>query len=1006
VVAAWNELPPTGGSTECEALVEFAERLRWSAPELVVQYARRALTTDAGADGQVVVKAQAVLTAALHRLGRYADAVEPALVALRNADQSGVPDFASAVQLDLAGCARGLGEPLLGCAILRPVLDSTGVRPATRAGAIAHLVACAAHIGRRDDLEDALAEADRLYAADDGLDPDSRRLRRALLAVCTSAYHRRHGETEDAAQAAHDGLGLLARLRDPNLEGGQVRARLTVELVCSLLDEGGLTEADEVAAAVLAEPVRAAAAPAMGRLLLVMASRLRLPAGQVEQGRSLLDQAAWIGERHDLDWLVSDALSAIALLEEQSAKPVEALRALRTSHAAKDRHRRAVDSARRQLMIEFGMADLPIDAVNLLLRTALRPSSAVPVAPVATPAPAVAPVAAVPPRPSAPAATPPPAAPSAPLPAARTPTPARQPAPDRPAEASAPPAEPETDAATGLLTREGLSRRLQAVRTANRPVALTLVRLEPVEGEGAAAGSVAPTEGGLGDRPGAEPPAEPPPDALATLADRVRDMAPRDAELARSDGQELAVLLPHTTRDEAEEFAATIRESAIESDWLTEANGQEVSISTGVAESGAELTGEDADSLLTAARETLTPADRDRPAAAAPHAADQPVADLTEDSFLTTLAIPRSSGGRRRALDDEETPDTHLAPADPNGIDGPTEELEIRTLLAPLLGRSDREMRQTIPVLPEPDDVPDPPRKPDIIIPKEPDAVPPIPPEHTPAPEVPGPSRIGQDQPELPELPEEPRPTGVPVPGEPDEPHRPGVPNQPERPGWPSRPGVPVPGEPDKPGTPTRPEEPGWPSRPGVPIPGEPGKPHQPGTPTQPERPGRPGVPVPGEPDEPQQPGVPVQPDEPGGPSGPGEPGVPEPQPQPDPEPEAEQRRRGFGDESRLDAILGPVQGPEPRPPDLPPKDRRQSRRERSDTSIAELLAEALVAYQETAPEEPEPLLAEPVRHARELPEVPEVRENLPPAQRAEGSTGSAGRHRMPDWATSDRDGS
>jgi hypothetical protein len=89
------------------------------------------------------------------------------------------------------------------------------------------------------------------------------------------------------------------------------------------------------------------------------------------------------------------------------------------------------------------------------------------------------------------------------------------------------------------------------------------------------------------------------------------------------------------------------------------------------------------------------------------------------------------------------------------------------------------------------------------------------------------------------------------------------------------------------------------------------------------------------------------------------------------------------------------------------------------------LLAEALVAYQETAPEEPEPPVAEPpvseppvaeppvtelplvqpVRHAREFPDVLEVRENLPPAQRAEGSTGGSGRHRMPDWATSDREG-
>jgi hypothetical protein len=65
-------------------------------------------------------------------------------------------------------------------------------------------------------------------------------------------------------------------------------------------------------------------------------------------------------------------------------------------------------------------------------------------------------------------------------------------------------------------------------------------------------------------------------------------------------------------------------------------------------------------------------------------------------------------------------------------------------------------------------------------------------------------------------------------------------------------------------------------------------------------------------------------------------------------------------------------------------------RRDRGDaTSIAELLTEALVAYQETAPEE------EP--EVRQAPEVPEeVSENMPPARRM--PTGGSGRHRMPDW--------
>src|SRR2546430_3491208 len=187
-------------------------------------------------------------------------------------------------------------------------------------------------------------------------------------------------------------------------------------------------------------------------------------------------------------------------------------------------------------MIEFGVADLPVDAVNLLLRTVIRPS----VAPVGSPPPAA---------PSTPATAPPS------LPTARTPLPTTPPAPEPPA------AEPgETDAATGLLTREGLSRRLQAARTGNRPVSLTLVRLDPVEADNHPR-TDRPSEPRTGD---AEPaPAASSADALTTLAGRVRDMAPQDAELARSDGQELAALLPQTTRDQAEEAAATIRHSPI-----------------------------------------------------------------------------------------------------------------------------------------------------------------------------------------------------------------------------------------------------------------------------------------------------------------------------------------------------------------------------------------------------------------------------------------------------------
>ncbi|HEV2780485.1 MAG TPA: diguanylate cyclase [Actinophytocola sp.] len=1063
-MAAWNDVHPTGGMPECAALVELAERLQWSAPELVLHYARRAVTIGARSGGPLVVRAQALLAAALVRLGRHAEAVEPALAALRGADQSGVPESASAVRLDLAACSRGLGEPMLGCAILRPVLEAVGSRPATRAGAIAQLVGCTAHVGRRDDLEDLLAEADRLFSADDALGPDARRLERALLAVRTAAYHRRFGETEDAAECAREGLGLLARLRDPRLEGGRALARLTWELVCALLDDGELADAEQEAATVLDQPVRAAAAPTVGRMMLAMATRVLVPGGRIGPGRGLLDHATRIAERHALDWLLADALTATADLEERAAKPVDALRALRAAHAAECRHRRSADSARRQLVIEFGVGEQSRDSVNSLLRNVIR--APVTVAPPVKPAPP---------------------APRAALPA-RTPIPV---APEREGQGAASP--PETDEATGLLTREGLSRRLRETRSDDdRPVALTLVRVDPAGGADAdqvGAGEQAP--------PDAEPdgPAQ---QALTTLAGRVRDIAPEDAELARSDGSELAVLLPHTTRDQAEEFAATIRESAIE--WATEASGREVSISTGVAQSDPDpATDQDADSLLTAARETLTTADRDRET---PDVDDgdprHPVAGdhdhWTPDADAGAISTPRAgdrdretrdagahvgeafdagggdrgtlgaagpdwgrsgAGGGDRGTLGAGDPDwgrsgtgdrdslvsasaeavpAESLPAEPAadavadadgsslaGLDRPAEtgsdigSQAIRELLAPLHDHPSlaNPLRFTIPRVPEPEEVPTPPGEP-----SEPDETPPTPSGPGPTPEVPPPSRIPSEP--------DPEPTPEPQP-KPESTWRP----QPE----------PEPSSswrlvPESRGPEPEPES-SWRRQPEL---REPELGHWP----EPEPEEREPIaeigsespstrwPEPEEPESPRRERAVAEPEplsalarwaesaereraaaaaaelrwpepadpepvpEPSGAEQPPEP-VDEPRPATRTEPPARQPEREpglppLGAEHPLDVILGPVQGPQPRPPDdLPAPEPREPgvarRRERADTtSIADLLAEALAAYQSTAAEE------EPTQ-----PRVEPVREHRPPGQRTR-----PGRHRMPDWAPDD----
>ncbi|MBC6449779.1 hypothetical protein [Actinokineospora xionganensis] len=353
-----------GGSVECDALVEVADRLRWSAPELTVQFAMRALKADA--EQAVRTRAHSLLAPSLVTLGRHAEAVEPALVALRAATAGGQIERSARLRVAIAACARALGEPLTGCEILRPVLQTKTAKPATRAVALGQFVTCAAHVGGRDDLEDALAEAERLLASDDGLSQDARRVEGALLAVRSASYHRRHGDTEAAADTARAGLAMLTKLHDPISEGGRVRARLTLELVCALLDEGHLDEAVQAAEPVLSEAVRAAAAPAIGRLRLALATRVHIPAGRTDVGRTLLCDVVYTADRHGLDSLLADAWTFLAHADEQADHPTEALHALRSARAAEYRHMRAVDLARHRLSTEFGLEQRPERIVSQL----------------------------------------------------------------------------------------------------------------------------------------------------------------------------------------------------------------------------------------------------------------------------------------------------------------------------------------------------------------------------------------------------------------------------------------------------------------------------------------------------------------------------------------------------------------------------------------------------------------------------------------------------------------
>jgi hypothetical protein len=680
-----------GDSAEGDVLIESAEQLRWRAPELSLVIARRAAAFAAETQDQgLELRANALAVGNLVRLGRHAEAVRPAVTALGDAESAGRSELAAKLRVDLASSSRSIGIAGAGFAILRAVLDSADAPAGVRASALAESVSCLAHLGRREELDDALAEADRLFAADTGLWPDTRRLLRAVLCARTAAYRRRHGDPSGAVAAVSEGLALLDGLSDQHVEGGQARARLTLELVCALLDDGEQDPAWRRAEEIVAEPQRATSAAAAGRLMLVAAMRILIPTGRLDQGRAWLGDAARLGERHGLEPLLVDALTALAHVQELAGEPTAALESLRRARAAEYRHLRAATEARMMLVEQLrGSVRVPEDAASILRAAVRNPAQSQggyqqasefnltsafnlehefnpehefgqqPPAPAAwrpeEPAPPATPRIESP-QPEEPR---PPEAPRHPAPQPAVSEPAPQPAPQRPVEAeppSAPPVQPQPvaqapaqaqpapqpvaapqpddrDPETGLLSTLGLRRKVTEVRADGTPTALTLVRLE------------SPDTGLPADRPDDESRDEVKnldPEstdrfsveeirefgrqragrrrnrvdarAFLSLVGHVRGLAPPRAVLARTDEGELAVLLPDTTMDQAEEFVAGLRESVATTPWLTHDPGQELRVSIAVAQYTDETSD---DRLLGATREALL-------AAAREHGYDQP----------------------------------------------------------------------------------------------------------------------------------------------------------------------------------------------------------------------------------------------------------------------------------------------------------------------------------------------------------------------------------------------
>ncbi|MFF5992220.1 hypothetical protein [Prauserella flavalba] len=483
------------------------------APELALVLAERAASlAEAAGFNELWVRAESVVVHARVQLGHRASTVGRAVAALRAAEDAGLPVVAAQLRTDLAVCARSVGAPLTGLAALRPVLTVSGLSSTQRAAALCHLVGCLGTLGRKAELDRVLMEGDRLVTGDAGLGADDKLLARAMIRVAVSAHRRRHGDVVGAADAARTGLGFLDHLEDTRTDGGLARVRLTLELVCALLDRGEGELALEAAQPLLDAPDRAASVAPTGWLRLALATRVLANNGSADAAGRMLRDALYSVSRHELHALASRLWLELANIEERIGEPSEAITCLHNARSSEHLHARARSQARALLTGEFGSGEqAPVDLADVVATAAE----------VTTPAATHRPEPETAPEPAATSATSAPgteavaepavahagiaaAAPASPAAAAERAAEPRQ-APDatpEPAAAVAEPAATTVAAQTGAASRHAAEPSATPARSSRPKVVLPMLRLAP---EPEPAATPGPSDASTVEAPASEP---------------------------------------------------------------------------------------------------------------------------------------------------------------------------------------------------------------------------------------------------------------------------------------------------------------------------------------------------------------------------------------------------------------------------------------------------------------------------------------------------------------------
>ncbi|WP_344419102.1 hypothetical protein [Amycolatopsis minnesotensis] len=373
-------MPGAGGTRQVERLLDEAGGLPLRAPELAMVLGEHAaaLAETSGSEA-LWIRAESIVVSSRVALGQRVSTVARAVAALRAAEEAGHPVLAARLRTDLAVCARSVGLPLTGLTVLRPVLAERELAAPHRAAALCHLVGVLAGVGRKPELDRTLLEADRLCVADESLTGDERLLVRGLLRVATSAHRRRHADLTGAADAARTGIGFLDQVSDGRADGGVVRIRLVLQLVCTLLDRGDPELALEIAQPLLDAPTRAAAVAPAGWLRLAIATRVLMPSGAGEAAAFLLRDAVHSTTEHGLHALTARLWLELAQVEEQVGSASDAIDCLHRARAAEHVHSRVRRQACAVLANEFGSSGAAtVDLDEVLAVTQDQPRASAP----------------------------------------------------------------------------------------------------------------------------------------------------------------------------------------------------------------------------------------------------------------------------------------------------------------------------------------------------------------------------------------------------------------------------------------------------------------------------------------------------------------------------------------------------------------------------------------------------------------------------------------------------